>query len=496
MGATGNPLFDNPALKAQVMASMQPPAQWQQASPVAGIAPPKPVAPPVQMPDQERQLPALPPPSQPQVIAPRGTLQGDQAEASRLRTTGSGISQIEPKIAGSEFGQHHPLLGKIAGYGLEGLAGLGDIALNATKLGRSIEPLIPGTMGHHQLLQARADNAVSQDTSEQEKQAQTAEAQARTGAIVNPPDEVTALPTDQGEFGMSRKTGKVTPLLGPTGEQLQPVEKPQAIQHAVLPDGSVVAISRDPKTGAVSADEVYKGDPKVQGHVIQREVDGKPHSVLVNSETGEDIRDLGETGEKPPVVRVETPGQQQGALDREVKQYDAPYGKMNDQAGAQLEKIDEARLMLNGKIAGQGLAAAKVLTALVSGQGSGVRITMPELQMFIHARGLAEDAQAFINRIAGVGIFPPEQQKQLSGLLDQVKARVVEKQQIANEAVTSMEDATDRQQILAAEKRARSILTGMEKYPFVRTDGSGNWYGSATADGKQAFDLATGKEVR
>lgn len=72
----------------------------------------------------------------------------------------------------------------------------------------------------------------------------------------------------------------------------------------VLPDGSVVAVHHDPKTGKSTAEVVYKGDPKTETEVTKLEVNGKPHTVLVNKKTGETIKDLGETGEKPPNVNI------------------------------------------------------------------------------------------------------------------------------------------------------------------------------------------------
>lgn len=64
----------------------------------------------------------------------------------------------------------------------------------------------------------------------------------------------------------------------------------------VLPDGSVVAVHHDPKTGQSRAEVLFKGDPKVATHVIERQVAGKAHNILVNTQTGEDVKDLGEKG--------------------------------------------------------------------------------------------------------------------------------------------------------------------------------------------------------
>ena len=54
---------------------------------------------------------------------------------------------------------------------------------------------------------------------------------------------------------------------------------------------------------------------------VQLEVGGKPHQVLVDERTGETVRDLGVSGEKPPQIRVETPGEERGAKNDVLKAY-------------------------------------------------------------------------------------------------------------------------------------------------------------------------------
>jgi hypothetical protein len=55
--------------------------------------------------------------------------------------------------------------------------------------------------------------------------------------------------------------------------------------------------------------------------VISREVGGKPHNILIDERSGADIRDEGESGEKPPTVRVETPGEERSAKNDLLKAY-------------------------------------------------------------------------------------------------------------------------------------------------------------------------------
>jgi len=108
----------------------------------------------------------------PNIKAPRGTLQGDQAERSRLMNTGSGVSQIYHNVTSSEFGQNHPILGKILGGVGQGLATVGDIGLTAASPG--LASMVPGTSMHHAALLRGANNAVTADETNAGKEASTA----------------------------------------------------------------------------------------------------------------------------------------------------------------------------------------------------------------------------------------------------------------------------------------------------------------------------------
>jgi hypothetical protein len=166
---TGNPLLDNPALKAQLVASMQkPPAPQMQGAVMPPANGPEPVS--VNLPIAAPSMPSTP---SPKVNAPRGTSTGDEAELSRKLSTGSGISQISGKIENSGLGQAHPLLGKVLGIGAQGLAQLGDIGLKTFAPG--LEANIPGTEGHHNMLVHRDQQQLGQDVANEEKQAQTRE---------------------------------------------------------------------------------------------------------------------------------------------------------------------------------------------------------------------------------------------------------------------------------------------------------------------------------
>ena len=73
-----------------------------------------------------------------------------------------------------------------------------------------------------------------------------------------------------------------------------------------LDDGSVIAVTADP-SGKLTAERVYKGDPKVETQLATLQVNGQPHSVLVNKSTGERIKDLGVTQSRQTRRKLHAP---------------------------------------------------------------------------------------------------------------------------------------------------------------------------------------------
>ncbi len=191
--------------------------------------------------------------------------------------------------------------------------------------------------------------------------------------------------------------------------------------------------------------------------------DGKVHTMGYDDKTGKYDVDEGESGFRPAVTNVNAG---EASLDREATRLGKPYEKGISDADAQLDKIADARTMINGNAEAQALGIPKVLTALVSGQGSGVRITMPELQAIATARGLSGDIQGTLNSWSGKGKLTSTQQKQLTGLLDDVKARITAKQQIHSQALDQINGASTRQDVIAADKQARQRLNDVQTHGF------------------------------
>ena len=109
-------------------------------------------------------------------IAPRGTIEGDKSELSRKIDTGSGISQIHSKIEDSDWGQRHPILSKIAGWGAEIPARLGDMALST--VAPAIAVNTPGTEYHHRMLVNQDTHQLANEEANAGKEATTAATRA------------------------------------------------------------------------------------------------------------------------------------------------------------------------------------------------------------------------------------------------------------------------------------------------------------------------------
>lgn len=256
---------------------------------------------------------------------------------------------------------------------------------------------------------------------------------------------------------------------------------------------AAIAAGRDPSTDPVvqhiaDAITAIQKQPTGAGtKTVQLEVGGKPHQVLIDEKTGKQVSDLGESGEKPPTVNVNAGV---SALDRETKQFGAAHQKGVDTAGAQLEKIEDARNMINGNAEAQGLGIPKVLTALVGGQGTGVRITQAELQSIAHARGLQGDFEGTLNKWEGKGALSRAQQQQLTQIMDDVGQRIVQKQAIHAAALDTINGASTREQIIAADKDARDKITALENGGTQQSGGTGQVF-----DAKAWAAANPGKDV-
>jgi hypothetical protein len=232
-------------------------------------------------------------------------------------------------------------------------------------------------------------------------------------------------------------------------KQVQHIETDQGI-FRVKPDGTLEPLTYNgqpvkPKQGTANEEE-----KNTQAYL-------KEHNLEDNATNrGKAKKFFAEQG------KVESPEAGVAALDRESTRLAKPHETAHANAAAQLEKIAEAEAMVQGNAESQALAIPKVLTALVSGQGTGVRITQPELNAIGKARGITGDVEGFLRSIAGKGKLTPEQRRQLVGILEDAKGRILQKQQIHSAALDKINGARSRDEIIQADKEARKAVDDLE----------------------------------
>jgi hypothetical protein len=230
-------------------------------------------------PSQESTVPSIGLSSpQPQVKAPLGTSTGDISERARLLNTGTGVHQI----------QDHPVL--------KAAAGIGDYLLSNLLPGPASQ--IPGTTAHHNFLLGQNTKQTATDLGNEQKQATTAKTQADV-----PLEQATTAHTAEETSEMPAKAASEQGLqsaqtahLGAETEEMKagkPMESSAGLLQ-VKPDGTAQRITVDGQPVG----------PPLKTEVKQIEVGGKPHQVLINSLTGDHLRDLGISGEKP----IQPPG--------------------------------------------------------------------------------------------------------------------------------------------------------------------------------------------
>lgn len=263
-----------------------------------------------------------------------------QSELQRRQETGSGVHQ---------FAQNHKLLG---------------IPLQiADAIGSGFFPrfaqFIPGTSAKHNLQDVpQAEREVADQAGQAKSAADVANTEATTGHTQAETANLPAaaeLQKAEAQNYISEADARKNPALKPFGEPVidpnDPTHtprigyydehkpgsitygpevgaKPSAQQRTSfekMDDGTVLALSVD-KDGKPTHSVVYKGDPKIETDLVKLKINGQEHSVIVSKKTGETIKDLGETGEKPPTVNVNAQSHQEQMkgkelLDKAEKEY-------------------------------------------------------------------------------------------------------------------------------------------------------------------------------
>lgn len=403
-------------------------------------------------PPMQQQMPqgtdlGIPPPQQPapKINAPRGTLQGDQAERSRLEMAGPVSSQVYKRITDSNFGQNHPTLGKILGGVSQGAATLGDVGLSAVAPSLAIN--LPGTAYHHAMELHGLNRDIGQESEEQQRAAGTQAEQGRTSLEAA---QTAAVPGEAAEKE-KLEDAQIANLLHPqakTDFEAWRQQNPDApVQDWLKAQNQSKAVNpkQDLQRQLVAAQN--SGDTGKVKTLTQQLKDIDPE--------GQQRISITEQGQQNAVHRASD-----AATEREYAYTRNKWDKDLGTYQSQNEKLNEAEGFIGKGALGDALGSIKSLSGLASGQGSGVRITQAELNSIAQSRGLGGDFQAALQKFGDGRKLTPDQEKNLRGILEDVQHVAAAKEQVLNKGLDDLSNATDPKTIRKIDSQLRHVLMG------------------------------------
>lgn len=411
--------------KAQ--AAAQPP--HAPAVPGGGLASPGPVA----VPGGASAVPVGP--SMPNATATRQA--GDEAELARLKSTGSGVEQLQHK---------HPILGTIAR--------IGDAALGS--LFPRVAMNVPGTTAHHQVLEARSQGAVAQDVGEQEKEAQAAESQARAGAvpstIAHTQADTDALLHPQAKVGATPDDQVIHDLM--TGDNGKPRVNPKTgMPYSYLDAYTTVKQAAQDVKPEVTA----KPDSPEQQFIDEYQRTHKGATV------GQAVAAYAAATQKP-----ERAGAGNARSDKSYTYNNDKIDKLGkpiEDAVARMGRLRET--LAQGTPQADALVAPELLTIMAGGAGSGLRMNEAEISRIVGGRSVWESLKANMQRWStdpnAARSITPDQQKQIHALVDAVNVKLQKKQQSLDQAREKLLDSDDPKEHRRIVTDAHHALTQVDE---------------------------------
>ena len=399
-------------------------------------------------------MPNLGIPAPQAVRAPRGTIQGDTDERSRMLSTGAGEDQIYSRVTGSQFGQNHPILGKILGGLGQGIAKLGDIGLSAVAPALAIN--LPGTEYHHNMQIHQLNRQIGDETAEGEKQAQTADIQSQIPLREAQTQEAQTHAADQpaiDQAQIAEHNAQAASLLHPQAKtdfeawQQQNPEKP--IEEWLK---------------ALNQNRNVQPKEQLQQQLIAAQNSG---DTATAKKLQQQLKDIDPMGEQRVTIQQQTANNAQNRTadaktEREFTYVRNKWDKDLQTYSTQNEKLSEASQMVGNGAMGAALGSVKSLSGLAGGQGSGVRITQAELNSIAHARGFKGDFDAFLQQFGDGNKLTPEQVQSLKGIISDVQKIAGAKEAVINKALDDLNEARDPATIRRIDSQVRHVLMGAQ----------------------------------
>lgn len=387
----------------------------------------------------------------------------------------------------------------------------GDIVAPSTMM------LIPGTdlnraMEHNSNVREQAlmqqQDIAQQGAADQHNQAlaTTAKTQAEAGleqqALAHPENWSEPVATDQGYVRINKLTNEIVPVTY-NGKTLMPYVKP-------LTDESTQPLSNGPAYQAAMADRWHQlnpGKPMPPQYILPSNATvgdyTRINSALTSLEQAayqqqvhqDSQANAAATRDAAASARAAAAGNQEEAgLDRISTRIIKPYQDDLKAGQSKFDSIDQAMHDIDSGYVGQALGLPGLMKAVVSGQGSGIRITQAELNSIFAHRGIKGDVNSYINSLNGKGSWTAADKANVRAILSDARDRLMTKQQITNDTIDRINGAGSRADVVQADKDARQRFMDVESYKQFATMPNGQRIGSK--DGDKWFDLRTGEEAK
>lgn len=242
----------------------------------------------------------------------------------------------------------------------------------------------------------------------------------------------------------------------------------EALQHPAAEyevhdtaEGPMV-VNKRTGTGQRLSDNGIPIGPKVQTKTVQLQIGGKAHQVLVNDSDGTVIKDLGESGEKPPTVNVNSGEKGWEYANNQLNTLGKPVSDLNMRMGRLKDTLAQ------GTPQADALVAPELLTIMAGGQGSGLRMNEAEISRIVggrsHWENLKASAQKWSLDPSTANSITADQRAQVRALVQTVDHKLQAKQSIVNDAanrLVSLENPTEQHQVLA---QTRQKLQQVDKF--------------------------------
>lgn len=404
----------------------------------------------VQTPDQVQPL--NPPSTQAPAVSPRDQALAAYQEALKTPTP-------------SQADYHPSILRRIAGAVLGGAVGSNvshnpNAPLEGYKLAqKTVYGPYEQQLTDYQKRLAQKKEAYETEEAAEESQAKTAEQLAQKEADVSRKGSEEASRIKQ--EGEARALIPGTPEFKGKVELEQLKNKPGAIKlsRVTLKNGEEVLAQETPQgmveygTGTIIGPDAIDTTKTVPFTGLPKETAAKPPREKEDGFI--DAWSLEHGGKSPNVAQrlnlhrqYEAAGHTEDQTIQDIRLAQlknssiAPYQKDFDAYSHQLDRIDlAAKEISSGTPESIALSIPETLTALISGPSSGARITTPEMNNLIKARGLSDSLEAVGNKITGKGNLANAQKKDLISLLSDVRDTVEKKQEDLNERMNDIDNA-------------------------------------------------------